>query len=371
MAGMFSIQKDGKLVELQEKPYDNEDIFQGLLASYPSLIPGDQIDNLNPVKLLLITREAGISDSENAVSRWNIDHLFVDQNAIPTLVEVKRSSDTRIRREVVGQVIEYAANAVAYWSVERLEAVFESNCRKEGKIPEDELRNLVGVDAISTEEFWKKVETNLKAGNIRLLFVADVISNELRRMVEFLNEQMNNVEVLAVEIKQYIGQNIHTLVPRVLGQIALKENKKATAHAGRDWDEASFFTALENSVPETTPIARKIYEWSKRNRLPMRWGKGNTYGAFYPTTGLSSRNDMFGVLSNGKIELSLYTFAAPYDTPEKRQELLSRINAVDKAIAINEQRDYPRFEMSVLRDDNKLTAFLDIFDAYIKMTKSV
>ena len=28
----------------------------------------------------------------------------------PTLVEVKRSSDTRIRREVVGQMLDYAAN---------------------------------------------------------------------------------------------------------------------------------------------------------------------------------------------------------------------------------------------------------------------
>lgn len=37
-----------------------------------------------------------------------MDHLFVDQDAIPTLVEVKRSSDTRIRREVVGQLLEYS-----------------------------------------------------------------------------------------------------------------------------------------------------------------------------------------------------------------------------------------------------------------------
>jgi hypothetical protein len=31
----------------------------------------------------------------------------LDQDAVPTLVEVKRSSDTRIRREVMGQMSDY------------------------------------------------------------------------------------------------------------------------------------------------------------------------------------------------------------------------------------------------------------------------
>jgi hypothetical protein len=40
--------------------------------------------------------------------------LIIDQHAIPTLVEVKRSTDTRIRREVVSQMLDYAANADNY-----------------------------------------------------------------------------------------------------------------------------------------------------------------------------------------------------------------------------------------------------------------
>jgi hypothetical protein len=38
----------------------------------------------------------------------------LDQDAIPAIVEVKRSTDTRIRREVVGQMLDYAANSVVY-----------------------------------------------------------------------------------------------------------------------------------------------------------------------------------------------------------------------------------------------------------------
>ena len=64
---------------------------------------------------------------EGGVLRWSVDHLFLDQDAIPTIVEVKRSRDTRIRREVVGQMLDYAANAVVYWPVETVRAEFEAN----------------------------------------------------------------------------------------------------------------------------------------------------------------------------------------------------------------------------------------------------
>jgi hypothetical protein len=43
---------------------------------------------------LLVRREAGVPDSETGGSRWSLDHLFIDQEAVPTLVEVKRSDDT-------------------------------------------------------------------------------------------------------------------------------------------------------------------------------------------------------------------------------------------------------------------------------------
>ena len=60
--------------------------------------------------------------------------------------------------------------------------------------------------------------TNLAAR--RLLFVADRIPDELARVVEFLNEQMPRIEVLAVEIKQFRGAALVTLVPQVIGRTA-------------------------------------------------------------------------------------------------------------------------------------------------------
>ncbi len=48
--------------------------------------------------------------------------------------------------------------------------------------------------------------------------MADEIPAELRRIVEFLNRQMVETEVLAVEIRQFVGQDLRTLVPRVIGR---------------------------------------------------------------------------------------------------------------------------------------------------------
>jgi hypothetical protein len=98
--------QNSKLLEMREQPYDSEDLLQRLLAEYPSILAGDQFDGLRPKRWLLVKREAGIPDAAATADRWSADHLFLDQDGVPTLVEVKRSSDSRIRREVVGQMLD-------------------------------------------------------------------------------------------------------------------------------------------------------------------------------------------------------------------------------------------------------------------------
>ena len=98
-SGVFVLQKDGTLIEMNQQKYDSEDMLQTLLAKYPNLLAGDQIDELNPRKWILISREFSIPDEETSEGRWSIDHLFLDQDGIPTLVEVKRSNQSRNIRE--------------------------------------------------------------------------------------------------------------------------------------------------------------------------------------------------------------------------------------------------------------------------------
>jgi len=191
--------------------------LQKLLADHPDLLAGEQIDSEEPRRWLLVAREMAVPGEQGGAGRWSLDHLFLDQDAIPTLVEVKRSSDTRIRREVIGQMLDYAANAVAYWPVEGIKAKFESRCAADGGDPEAELAEVLGEDH-DAAAFWQQVKTNLQAGRIRMIFIADEIPPELRRVIEFLNGQMDPAEVLAIEVKQFVGEGMKTLVPRVVGQ---------------------------------------------------------------------------------------------------------------------------------------------------------
>ena len=114
---IYFLQDNGTLQALTEKPFANEDLLQKLLVDYPDLLAGEQIDETSPRRWLLVSREVPVPLTEEGADRMSLDHLFLDQDAVPTLIEVKRSSDTRIRREVVGQMLDYAAHAVIHWSV--------------------------------------------------------------------------------------------------------------------------------------------------------------------------------------------------------------------------------------------------------------
>jgi hypothetical protein len=186
---------------------ESEDRMQELVARYPELITDGDGD------LLLISREPAIGDGETA-SRWSLDHLFVTKSGVPVLVELKRASDTRIRREVVGQLIDYAANASAHWAAGTIAATFAKT------VGLDQADELLGefVGDRSPDEFWEQVDSNLRSGRIKLVFVADVIPRELAIVVEFLNAQMR-ADVRAVELRWFTGQGgVTTLTPRVIGE---------------------------------------------------------------------------------------------------------------------------------------------------------
>lgn len=83
-SGVFLVQEDGSLIEMEEQEYPKEDHLQELLARYPNLLAGNQIDDINPRRWLLVSREVGLPDEENGSDRWSVDHLFLDQDAIPS-----------------------------------------------------------------------------------------------------------------------------------------------------------------------------------------------------------------------------------------------------------------------------------------------
>ena len=224
------------LIPMVETVYATEQELQEALAGYPDLLPGDQITPEVPRRWLLVSREIGVPGDVGETGRWSLDHLFLDQDGTPTFVECKRATDTRARREVVAQMLDYAANGLEYWTIDRLRQAASETASAAGELLDDRIRALIGAETEADEmvvnDFWAKVETNLANGKVRLVFVADQTSKELRRLVEFLNDKLMDVEVLAVEIKQYRGVDHTALVPRVVGLTEAARSRKSAAQSG-------------------------------------------------------------------------------------------------------------------------------------------
>ena len=365
-AGIFLIQGDNSLVELTSAPYDSEALLQELLEQHPNLLAGNQIDRAAPRRWLLVTREASVPGDLDGGGRWSLDHLFLDQDGIPTLVEVKRSTDTRIRREVVGQMLDYAANGVAYWPVETVRAMFEARHQHDGTDAEQALVTLLGPDA-NAEAFWQQVKTNLQAGRIRMVFVADDIPAELRRVVEFLNTQMDPAEVLAVEVRQYVGGSFRGLVPRVLGQTEQGIQKKSagsgTPVPERSWDEPSLLAELGRRFGLTeVEVARRILDWARSIGRAFSFGKGPQSGSAFVDVGPPGKPVYpFAVWTYGRIEVQFKNLArfAPFDTEAARRELQQRLSAIPGvAIADESLAKRPSFSLALLKEEAAFNQFI-------------
>ena len=263
---IYNLVGDGEsatLNEFQEEPFDAEDALQELLARNPELLAGEQMNPGDPPRWILISREAGIADQADGAARWSLDHALIDQHAVPTLVETKRGDNRELRRTIVGQMLDYAAHASRYWTASELREQFE-----EHEDAELRLSQLLDQEEPDHEEFWNRVETNLNAKNLRLLFVADRIPDELAAVVEFLNEQMPRIEVLAVEIKQFRGDSGRILVPRVIGRVA--STSGPSPRRGARLNRASFLAGFGDT--DVRAAAESLLDTTEAHGARLNWG---------------------------------------------------------------------------------------------------
>ena len=349
--------------------FASESDFQRLLADFPALLAGDQVDSTTPRRWMLVKREKSIPSEEGGAGRWSVDHLFLDQDGIPTLVEVKRQSDTRIRREVLGQMLDYAANCIVYWPIKELRSEFEARCNEAGQDPLSMIADLIGPDR-DIEAYWEQVKTNLEAGKIRMLFVADRIPAELKRIVEFLNDQMDPAEVLALELRQYEGEGLKTLVPMVFGKTQKAQQKRqAGTGAGRQWDETSLFEELERrNGSNIAATAQRITDWMKSNADRVWFGSGARSGSI-GTAFLGPGGEFYPLVlwTYGKVEVAFqWIIKPPFNDEDKRRELMRRIS---EATGL-ELRDYhldkrPAIELARLAEPERMSNFLNAMDWFV------
>lgn len=275
-AGGIFLKVENSLVVLQPSAYDSEAVLQTALAEFPQVIAGATTSGANEPELLLISREMGVPGGDASGRAFSLDHLFVDSECVPVFVEVKRASDTRIRREVVGQMLDYAANGVKYWPIEALQEALTKRALASNRDVAELVKDL--DPDLELAEFWRRVEDNLRTGNVRLLFVADALPTELVRIIEFLNEHLSPVEVLGVELQQFTAGEQVAYVPVVRGQTEAAATAK-TGAIGQAWTLESFLEAAATRVSDVEfDLIKRLFADVEERGEKLSWGKGATPG---------------------------------------------------------------------------------------------
>lgn len=353
---IFVVSADGKsLTRMNPAAPASEDDLQVLIANHPDLISGAE------EKLLLVTREQGIADTVDGYARWSMDHLFVNDSGEPVFVEVKRAVDTRIRREVVAQMLDYAANAVAYWPAGTVGKTFESTCVEDGKNPEEVLAEFLGPQ-MKVDEFWAKVDENMATGRLKMLFVADEIPPELARIVEFLNDHMD-LTVSAVELRYFeanAGQK--TLAPRVIGETERSKLKKNVG-ARQKLDPISMNDWLEKFIapkgPAMTSGAKALM--SIFAKYSTEHDVASTQGSIYSRvlTGDGKSAYPFFLTKAGRCQIAFgwTTRVKSLELEDNRRAWYNRFAEAVGGLSNENLTGFPSFTLDKLNDTESLERF--------------
>ena len=270
-------------------PFGNgqEADLQTLIEAHPEVLPGKQMDpnSEDPPRFVPLCPEMPVGSG-------SLDILLVDQRGVLTLVETKLAKNPESRREVIGQIVEYAANATELWKIEHVRKEAAEYWTKKGGNVDEVTRAKFNEDNV--EDFWKKVDENLGRGQIRLIVAADELRPEARRIIEYLNEEMSNATIYGLELRYYEDESSRVIVPRLVGQTQAVADRKETAEPRILWTKELLRDAYnELSDFDLGKRLRRVLDWAvdrgffmertaKDPGFALRGRSGKRIASFYP-----------------------------------------------------------------------------------------
>lgn len=371
MSKVYVINEDGSTETMTEIQCENEDLeLQRILEKNPDLVPGDQINPSDPRRWLIVKREMPVPDPNTGTNRWSIDLFFIDQEAVPTFIECKRFNDTRSRREVIGQMLEYAANGHYYWSKDEMRQFAEETAQQKNLTLEEEIQRIQIEEPDTADVFFQKAQDNLREGQIRLVFFLEKAPIELRSVVDYLNKQMERSEVLLVEARQFEYKGTKVVAPILFGFTEearqVKKTISVTTGQKRKWNKESFFKDAKERLNENelTAIAR-LFDKSQALKSEISWGRGKEYGSFSVKWSHLFGFSLFIVYTDGA--LTIY-FGSFQNKPEAKEFIKFFKEKLEKEMGLSFPKNYdkkwPNFKASEWI--KKIDAFLKVLDELLQ-----
>ncbi|HEY8700762.1 MAG TPA: hypothetical protein VIM08_07330 [Arthrobacter sp.] len=221
MSGILIRQGDGTWLEPTDAGYALESELQEILAAHPELIPG-----VSPVARTCREFQSEVGPA---------DIVVVDSTGELTLVECKLASNPQIRREVVGQMFDYASRL---WKMDVEEFAAKWRVRTS--------RPLFIDDADGGISLRESLARNLAEGRFRIVLAVDVINPALKRMVEYLNAMAGPAtSVIAVEYSRLRQGSVEILMPHVYGQELAEARSAPESRDLIAWDEDTYSSWLQ------------------------------------------------------------------------------------------------------------------------------
>ena len=205
----------------------SENALRDLLFAQPAILPVSEIDPaVGPL--------APIARELNVPGVGRIDALLADGRGHLVIVECKLWRNPQARREVVGQILDYA-RALARFSYEDLQREISSATGRKGNVLYEIVRGLGG--ALDEARFVDQISRNLAAGRFLLMVVGDGITEGTQRIGEYLQAQPGLAfDFALVEMAEYRfddgGTDRVIVQPRVLARTAVIERTVIRNEAG-------------------------------------------------------------------------------------------------------------------------------------------
>ena len=322
--------KDEKAKGLDRIPIDakafNEDWIQKLIHNNPDILPISEIDTgFTPA--ISIGREV-------STAVGYIDNLFISPDGYLTVVETKLWRNPEARREVVGQILDYAKE-LNKWTFTDLDNTVKQfnrlyNNHTNGLL--ETVRRHTELDETDEKFFIDNVSKNLKRGRFLLLIVGDGIRESVEDMVEYLTQTPQLYFTLAlVELQVYKlnhDDNSLIIIPQLvirtreitraivriegnysadvkvnietdLGTEAIKPGSKRITVTAED-----FFERLEqNTNKETVEFAKQIINDSEDLGLYVEWNSGSFSIKLADPQGSGIKIAVLNIEKNGRFNL--------------------------------------------------------------------
>ncbi|WP_409967476.1 hypothetical protein RFF05_12885 [Bengtsoniella intestinalis] len=338
---------DKKAEVVTEHTYEAELELQTIVTENPHLLLAPS----SAKQLFLIEPEFTLPEDEGSSNSFSLDHLMVDSDGVPALVEVKRSKDTRIRREVVAQMMDYAARMRCV-DVDSLRTLFQDENQEEG------------LEEYYTDEFWEKVSANLKADRMALYFVADEIPSTLVTMMDFMRRTMSGIAVYGVEIKEYQSDGTVLLSSSVIGGY-----EPEPIQVGQEWDATSFGAQMRCLHDDgLIDVAKNLQTNCAGLGYTILFGRGMKRPSF---RGVVGKTTVFQVAISAyeaqpkcsiEICLPLMQRALGHESDEKLRTLFNDFPDKEKAIEDENIRNTPQYlyyTLSYFKNSQRLKELLE------------